>query len=166
MSELSLVGITRKTSGFGVACQSSHVRSARSQFTSVSGRKLSGTRPSPPTPLPGERGAGGELLTHFEATPANAKGGPRCRSPPLVNQCDLAVVFAGLPGSRERLRYYHAKCANALLASAILWTFSRLVIAAPSRLKAAMNSSDSETAMPRPLRPRQASRIQRIAKAR
>ncbi len=34
----------------------------------------------------------------------------------------------------ELLKAYQAKCANALLASAMRCTFSRLVIAAPSRL--------------------------------
>ena len=45
---------------------------------------------------------------------------------------------------------YQAKWAKALLASAMRWTFSRLVMAAPSRLKAAINSSASFSCVARP----------------
>src|SRR5262249_1132641 len=61
-----------------------------------------------------------------------------------------AVPEAGAPGShsaRCSSRAHHAKWANALLASAMRWTFSRRVIAAPSRLYAAISSSASFSAM-------------------
>ena len=49
----------------------------------------------------------------------------------------------GFLGRGVLIVVYHAKCANALLASAMRWTFSRRLTAAPSRLKAATNSSAS-----------------------
>src|SRR5262245_2885641 len=57
---------------------------------------------------------------------------------------------------------YQAKCANALLASAILMVFSRLVMASPSLRKAAMSSSARRRNMGRPALPRAAAMIQRI----
>src|SRR5580704_15448842 len=59
---------------------------------------------------------------------------------------------------------HHAKWANALFASAMRWTFSRCVIAAPSRRNAAISSSARLTCAGRPFFSRTDSISQRIAK--
>src|SRR5260370_22111152 len=49
----------------------------------------------------------------------------------ILSVCLLGVLCVSVVNSV--LRCYHAKCENALLASAILMVFSRLVMASPSR---------------------------------
>ena len=108
----------------------------------------------------------------IEACSDSLAAAPANRRPPpdaLGNEARSRARAAGLEpraASRQRAATkhdpYQAKWANALFASAMRWTFSRRVIAAPSRLNAATNSSASLIAIGRPFFSRAAIRSQRI----
>ena len=67
-----------------------------------------------------------EVLYLLGASRQNAK-----TSPLSIESGDVSIVWRLAAQASEGSRY-QAKCANALLASAILWTLSRVVTAAPS----------------------------------
>src|SRR5262249_1481687 len=72
------------------------------------------------------------------------------------------LLLAPSRGAEFSSLTYQAKCAKALLDSAILMVFSRLFMASPSRREAAMSSSASRRYIGRPFLPRAAVMIQRI----
>ena len=76
----------------------------------------------------------------------------------------IIIGVAGRQSTRlgGNLPHYHAKWANALLASAMRCTFSRVCMAAPSPLNAAISSVARRLAVLEPFPARIASRIQRI----
>ena len=91
------------------------------------------------------------------------RAGRESGAQPRAHEADLGPWKASKSQGEHRvIRSYQAKWANALLASAMRCTFSRRVIAAPSRLNAAINSSASLTAMGRPFFSRAAISSQRI----
>src|SRR3989344_671947 len=98
----------------------------------------------------------------------------RLRCPCRILPSDKHLPFTGMRqsipafvrGDRLAVRFYQAKCANALLASAIRCVVSFLLTATPSPLYAALISFRSDSFIGFPFVPSAACTIQRSPKAR